>query len=333
MRLLTGLLSGHPFLSILTGDDSIRKRPMARVIQPCSGMGALIYARDNNRYPPIAIRGGDLRPVSYNMPVASAQVKSALILAALYADGTSEITEPGKSRDHTERMLPAFGADISVRDNTISVQGLRDLNARDVEVPGDFSSAAFFLAGALLVKSGEMIIRDCGLNPTRTGFLEIIKRMGGKITTENYRTVSGEPIGDIVCRHSPDLKAVAVGAEEIPLLIDEFPVIALLATQAEGTTEIRGAEELRVKESDRIRAMAENLRIIGARVEEHKDGLTIQGKSPLRGRTVPSFGDHRIAMTMAIAGLIAEGDMGIEGISSVDISFPGFFEDLIRFCR
>lgn len=333
IRLLTGVLSGSPFLSILTGDDSIRRRPMARVIKPCSTMGAVIHARSNNNFPPIAISGGNLKPITYAMPVASAQVKSALILAALSAEGVSEITEPGKSRDHTERMLPAFGADIRVQGNTVVVTGGNDLLAHDIEVPGDFSSAAFFIAGALLVNGAEVTIRNCGLNPTRTGFLNVVRRMGGNIAIEHEREISGELIGDIVCRHSPGLKGVKVDGNEIPLLIDEFPILVLLATQAEGVTEIRNAEELRVKESDRIGAMAENLRILGARLEEHRDGMTIEGVTPLRGGNVKSYDDHRIAMTMAMAGLIAQSEVGIEGVSSVDISFPGFFTTLKKFVQ
>jgi 3-phosphoshikimate 1-carboxyvinyltransferase len=324
--LLTGLLSGNPFLSILNGDESLRQRPMSRVIKPCIEMGAYIRSRDKNRFPPIAILGKKLDPISYELPVASAQLKSALILAALCAEGRSVITEPAHSRDHTERMLPSFGADLSIDGPKISVTGLPQLKAQDVDVPGDFSSAAFFIAAALLIKGGELVIRDCGINPTRTGMLNVLKKMGGDISIENERTVSGETIDDIISRYSPDLKAVRISGDEIPLLIDEFPIISLIATQAEGTTEIRDAKELRVKESDRIKTMAENLRVLGTDLEEYDDGLDIQGKADLRGSRVKSFGDHRIAMTMAVAGLIAEGTTEIEGISSVDISFPGFFD-------
>jgi len=330
-RLLIGLLSGNPFLSVLTGDESIRNRPMARVITPCREMGATIHARDNNRYPPVVILGKELDPINYTLPVSSAQVKSSLILASLYAEGVSEITEPSLSRDHTERMLPAFGASITKRDNTVIVQGLPSLTASDVEVPGDLSSAAFFLAATLLIKDAEIVVRNCGINPTRTGLLDVIKRMGGNITTENEREISGEPIADIVCRYSPDLKGVTVAGNEVPLLIDEFPILSLLATQAEGTTEIRDAAELRVKESDRISTMATNLKTLGADVEERPDGMLIQGKTPLRGASVDGYNDHRIAMSMAIAGLIAEHETEIHGISSIDISFPGFFDQLRSF--
>ncbi|MEE9523889.1 MAG: 3-phosphoshikimate 1-carboxyvinyltransferase [Thermodesulfovibrionales bacterium] len=333
IRLLTGLLSGNQFMSILTGDESLRQRPMARVIQPCFEMGAYIRARDRDRFPPIAIAGKELSPLTYQLPVASAQLKSALILAAFYADGISRITEPAPSRDHSERMLTSFGADINRDGLKISVRGLPELHAQDVDVPGDFSSAAFFIVAALIIKGGDVLIKDCGINPTRTGLINVIKRMGGNITIENERKVSGEPVADIVCKYSPDLKAVMIAAEEIPLLIDEFPVIALLATQAEGITQIRNAEELRVKESDRIKAMADNLSFLGADVEEKSDGLDIKGKTHLIGSKVKSYGDHRIAMAMAIAGLIAEGETEIDDISSINISFPGFFDTLKMLCK
>lgn len=332
MRLLTGLLSGNPFLSILNGDESLRQRPMARIINPCVEMGAYIRSRDRNRYPPIAIVGKDLDPISYELPVASAQLKSALILAALYANGKSIIIEPVPSRDHTERMLPSFGAELIINGPEISVAGMPELIARDVHVPGDFSSAAFFIASALLVSDAEVIIRGCGINPTRTGMLNVLKRMGGNISIENKRTVSGETIADIICKHSPDLIATRISGNEIPLLIDEFPIISLIATQAEGTTQIKDAKELRVKESDRIRAVAENLRSLGTTLDEYDDGLDIHGKTALKGSRVKSYGDHRIAMTMAVAGLIAEGTTEIEGISSVDISFPNFFRILNELC-
>lgn len=331
-RLLIGLLSGNPFLSILTGDASIRQRPMARVIAPCIEMGASINARDNNKYPPVSIVGRRLKPLKYTLPVASAQVKSALILASLYAEGISEITEPSLSRDHTERMLPAFGASISKTGNTVTVKGYPSLFARDVEVPGDFSSAAFFITAALLIKGAGIIVRNCGINPTRTGFLDVIRKMGGNITIENEREISGEPIADIGCSYSPDLKGLTISGDDVPLLIDEFPILALLATQAEGPTDIRDAQELRVKESDRISAMSANLKALGAGVEEKRDGMIIHGRTPLRGTAVNSYGDHRIAMTMAIAGLIAEGETDIGGTESIDISFPGFFDLLKTMC-
>jgi len=328
IRLLSGVLSGNPFFSVLTGDESLRKRPMARVINPLTQMGAEIIARDENRYPPIAIKGRKLHAIKYTMPVASAQVKSALLLAGLYADGETEITEPVKSRDHTERMLPAFGAEITVDGLRITIKGGPELEAIDIHVPGDFSSAAFFLAAALLINNSDITIKGVGMNPTRTGLISALKEMGADIEITNRRSVYVEPIADIHCRGSAELKAITIGKEQIPALIDEFPILCVAATQATGITTIRGAEELRVKESDRIKTMANELRKMGAEIEEFEDGLSINGKAALKGTSVESYGDHRIAMAMAIAALIADGTTTIHGISSVNISFPGFFEIL-----
>jgi 3-phosphoshikimate 1-carboxyvinyltransferase len=330
MRLLSGVLSGQPFFSVLTGDASLRKRPMARVIAPLSSMGARILARAGDRYPPVAIKGGRLMPIDYKMPVASAQLKSALLLAGLYAEGRTLIAEPLKSRDHTERMLPFFGADLLSDGRTVTISGGTELSGTDVYVPGDFSSAAFFLVGALLLKDSDITIRNTGLNPTRTGLLDVLGRMGAQWEIMNRRDIAGEPVADIHVRRGGGLRAADISGEEIPALIDEFPVICVAATQAEGTTSIRGAEELRVKESDRIGAMVSELRKMGAEIEELKDGVIIKGSVSLRGAEVDSHGDHRIAMAMAIAALAAEGTTKINGISSVNISFPGFFDLLGR---
>jgi 3-phosphoshikimate 1-carboxyvinyltransferase len=325
IRLLAGVLSGTPGFSVLTGDASLRKRPMARVIEPLTLMGANILARAGNRYPPVAIRGGSLRAISYAMPVASAQVKSSLMLAGLYASGETEITEPVKSRDHTERILPSFGADIRVNGICVTVKGGTELRGTDISVPGDFSSAAFFIVGALLMKDADTTIQGVGINPTRTGLLNILREMGAAIEVCHVRDLSGEPVADIHCNGAAALKAVTVTREQIPALIDEFPILCVAATQAVGTTTIRGAEELRVKESDRIRSMVTELRKMGAEAEEFEDGLSITGGRSLKGADIESHGDHRVAMAMAIAGLIAEGTTTIHGISSVNISFPGFF--------
>jgi 3-phosphoshikimate 1-carboxyvinyltransferase len=330
MRLLSGVLSGSPFFSVLSGDDSLRQRPMQRVIAPLRAMGAQIWGRDNDRYPPLAIRGGALKPVRYQSPVASAQVKSAVILAGLYADGETEIVEPLRSRDHTERMLRAFGAEITVSGLSVKVKGGPALKARDTVVPGDFSSAAFFMVAALLMKGSEIVIRNVGMNPTRTGLMNVLNRMGADITKENVREISGEPVADIRSRGAGQLKAVSIGPDEIPLLIDEFPILCVAATQAEGVTSITGAEELRVKESDRIKAMAAGLRAMGVELEEYPDGISIKGASRLRGGEVQSYGDHRIAMSLSVAALLAEGTTIINSASCVDISFPGFFEELGR---
>jgi 3-phosphoshikimate 1-carboxyvinyltransferase len=330
IRLLSGVLSGNPFFSVLTGDSSLRTRPMGRVIKPLSLMGARIIARDDNRYPPLAIRGGNLSAVRYIMPVASAQVKSSLILAGLYAEGDTEIVEPIQSRNHSEKMLPAFGADIEVKGLRITVRGGRELGALDTVVPGDFSSAAFFIVAALLIPGAEITVRNVGINPTRTGLLEVLKKMGASIEVSNIHDVSGEPVADIHCRGRSELKAVPVTAEMVPSLIDEFPILCVAAALAEGTTTIKGAEELRVKESDRIKTITAELRRMGVEIEEYPDGLSIKGTESLHGAEVESHGDHRIAMSMAVAALVAEGRTLINGASAVDISFPGFFDIIGR---
>ncbi len=329
IRLLSGVLAGNPFFSVLTGDSSLRSRPMGRVIIPLSRMGAGIIARASNKYPPIAIQGKRLQPIQYALPVASAQLKSSILLAGLYAEGETVIIEPSRSRDHTERMLPSFGAELKVEGLRVSIKGRTELAGTEVFVPGDFSSAAFFLVGALLIGAAEITARDVGINPTRTGLLAALKKMGAHIEVGNVREISGETIADIHCSNGPGLKAIDISKEEIPALIDEFPILCVAATQADGITTIRGAEELRVKESDRIKSMATELRKMGAEVEEFPDGLSIRGRTVLKGNVLESYDDHRIAMALSIAGLIAEGKTTVNGISSVNISFPGFF-DIIR---
>jgi len=330
IRLLSGVLAGNPFFSVLTGDESLRSRPMGRVIIPLKQMGAEIMARAENKYPPLAIQGRQLHRIKYTLPVASAQLKSAILLAGLYADGETEITEPAKSRDHTERMLPAFGAEILVDGLSVRIKGGTELHGMEVQVPGDFSSAAFFIVGALLIKDSEILIRDVGINPTRTGLIGILREMGANIEIRSMKDSTGEPIADIYCKSGTELKAVEITGEKIPALIDEFPILCVAATQASGTTIIRGAEELRIKESDRIRSMATELKKMGAEIEEFKDGLRITGRTELRGATLESYGDHRIAMALSVAAVIAEGKSIIQGVSSVNISFPGFFEILRR---
>ncbi|MBT9536769.1 MAG: 3-phosphoshikimate 1-carboxyvinyltransferase, partial [Nitrospirae bacterium] len=273
-RLMSGILAGNPFFSVLTGDRSLRQRPMARVINPLKEMGAEISGRGGDKYLPMAIKGRKLKAIKYAMSVASAQVKSALLLAGLYADGETEISEPVKSRDHTERMLPSYGAKIKIEGFKIKIKGGQELKARNIDVPGDFSSAAFFIAAALLIPDSDIKIKGVGINPTRTGLLDVLKTMGADIELTNIRDVSGEPVADIYCKTAGSLRAVKIGREIMPSLIDEFPILCVLGTQADGVTEIRGAEELRVKESDRIKAMAEGLRKMGAEVKEFKDGLS-----------------------------------------------------------
>lgn len=328
IRLLTGLLSGQPFSSILTGDDSLRKRPMKRVITPLRMMGAHLSARYSDTFPPLCIHGGNLRGISYKSPVASAQVKSAILLAGLYADGSTYIEEPQKSRDHTERILPALGAKLRVEGLKVTIEGGSELRPFEMIIPGDFSSAAFFIAAASIVKESEVLIKNVGINPTRTGFFSVLKRMGVRIEILNECNVSGEPVADLLCRYTKELKAVEVGADEIITMIDEFPVFTVLATQADGTTTIRGAEELRIKESDRIATMASELREMGVKVEEYPDGLSIQGPVKLKGAPVHSHHDHRVAMALTVASLISDSKTIIHGVSAVNVSYPAFFENL-----
>jgi len=333
MRLLSGVLSGNPFFSVLTGDESLRHRPMSRVIVPLKKMGADIMARAGDKYPPIAIKGKRLTAIHYTTPLASAQVKSAILLAGLYAEGKTEVIEPFKSRDHTERMLPAFGAEIKVEGLRIQITGGTELRGLEISVPGDFSSAAFFIVGAVLIRDSEVIIREVGINPTRTGLLEVLKEMGADIEISHMKNISGEPVADIYCKGGRELKALTITKEKIPTMIDEFPILCVAATQSEGVTTIRGAEELRVKESDRIKTIATELKKMGVEIEELEDGLSIKGKKDLKGAEVESYGDHRVAMAMAIAALIAEGSTTIKGASCASVSFPGFFDILRRLTK
>lgn len=326
MRLMAGVLAGQPFFSVMTGDDSLRQRPMARIIDPLRSMGADISARCSGKYAPIAIRGTALKPTDFALPIASAQVKSCILLAGLGIDGTVTVTEPEKTRDHSERMLSAMGADITVDGLHVSLNGGRELQPFEMTVPSDFSSAAFFIAAALIAPNASVTIRSVGVNPTRTGMLDILASMGASVVLDNARTVSGEPVADIVCTTAPGLRAVTLGKREVARAIDEFPILCILASQAEGTTVIRGARELRVKESDRIAAMADGLKRMGAQVEEFEDGIAITGKVSLRGAEIESRHDHRIAMAFAVAGLIADDETAIRHASCADISFPGFYE-------
>ncbi len=330
MRLLAGLLSGQPFFSVLTGDSSLRQRPMRRIIEPLRMMGAGLYARAGDTLAPIAVKGGGLRGIHYRSPVASAQVKSAVLLAALYAAGETVVEEPRKSRDHTERMLPAIGADLRVEGLRIIISGGNDLTPFEMTVPGDFSSAAFFMVAAAIIKDSEILIKNVGINPTRRGLFDIMKRMGADIEITDERDVSGETVADILCRYTEKLVATEIVPEEVPAMIDEFPVFCVLASRAEGTTTIRGAGELRVKESDRIAAMASELRKMGVNVTEYPDGLEISGPVNLRGTTLEAHNDHRVAMSLSVAALVAEGCTTVLGVSAVDISFPGFYDRILE---
>lgn len=333
VRLIAGILSGNPFFSVLTGDASLKQRPMARVVAPLKEMGATITGRAGGRFLPLAVQGGGLKGLQHTLPVASAQVKSCLLLAGLYAEGATTVIEPFPSRDHTERMLKAMGAPLERTALATSIRGGGRLGPIDMTVPADFSSAAFFIAAALLVTGSSVVLRGVGVNPTRDGFLTVLRAMGAAVELQNLREVSGEPVADLLCTTAASLKAVRVGKELMPSLIDEFPILCVLATQADGTTEIRGAEELRVKESDRIGAMAAELRKLGAELEEYPDGIALHGPTALRGAAVESYDDHRIAMSLAVAALVAEGTTTLRNASCVDISFPGFFEQLQSLTR
>ncbi len=328
MRLLAGLLVGRPFVSRLDGDASLRSRPMGRIMTPLREMGAEIFAEGGEDRAPLRVAGRRLHGIPYRSPVASAQVKSALILAGLQAHGRTQVWEPVRSRDHTERLLPAFGGRLHVDDTAISLEGGQELHACDVEVPGDLSSAAFFIGAALIVPGSELHVRAVGLNPTRTGVLDIFQAMGGTLTILNQREICGEPVGDVSVRPSL-LNGVEIKGELVVRAIDELPVVAVVAAFARGTTTIRGAQELRVKESDRLHALATSLLALGARVTELPDGLVIEGDGGLRGGQVQSFADHRIAMALSVAGLAGTGEMVLKGVDSVAISFPGFY-NLVR---
>ncbi|MGI6380269.1 MAG: 3-phosphoshikimate 1-carboxyvinyltransferase [Anaerolineae bacterium] len=324
MRLLAGLLAGRPWFSVLTSDPQLSRRPMGRVVEPLRAMGARIDGRDEGRYPPLAIRGGALHGIHYDLPVASAQVKSSLLLAGLSAQGATTLSEPGLSRDHTERMLVARGVPLKTEGHCHTLHGpVAAIPPQDVRVPGDFSSAAFVIGAGLLAANDTVIIRDVGLNCTRTGLLDAIAAMGASVRCANVREEGGEPVGDLIVEAQP-LKGAMIPAALVPRMIDEFPVLALLATQAEGETVITGAEELRVKETDRIAALAGQLVRLGAQVEERLDGFVISGPTPLVGAEVDCGGDHRLAMTLAVAGLVAEGETLVAGARCVVDSFPGF---------
>ena len=329
IRLMMGILAGNKFDATLIGDNSIAKRPMKRVTDPLRLMGCNIEGKDDANYTPIKIYGGDLKAIDYHMPVASAQVKSALILASLYANDTSFIYEKVKSRNHTEIMLKSFGADINVENLKISVNPVNELFSQDIYVPGDISTAAFIIVSALITKGSEVIIKNVGLNETRTGIIDVVKNMNGNIEIINERLVGGELVGDLLVRYTKDLCATTIDKDIIPRLIDEIPVIAVLATQAEGTTIIKDAQELKVKESNRIKSMVENLKILGADIEELEDGMIIKGKSKLNGGKIKTFKDHRIAMAFSTLNLIYDEKIKLDDEDCINVSFPGYF-DLIK---
>ena len=331
LRLLSGLLAGRPFHSELDGDSSLRQRPMKRVIDPLSKMGARIRSRQGDGLAPLEIDGGGLRGIEYRMPIASAQVKSAIVLAALQAEGQTIVHEPQRSRDHTEVMLSGFGGKISVDGLTLAIAGRPALTGQSVRIPGDISSAAFFLVAAAMIPGSDLTVRDVGCNPTRDGVVEVLKQMGASIELRNQRLEAGERVADIHVTGAA-LKGVDVDAELVARTIDEYPILAVAAAVAQGVTTFSDVNELRFKESDRIAAMTEGLRALGVLVEERPDGMTIQGGNRLRSGAVKSYADHRIAMSFAIAGLVSENGVEIDDAKCVDISFPSFFDLLAEIC-
>ncbi len=330
IRLLSGVLAAQKFISTITGDASLRNRPMRRIIEPLENMGATIESASYKA--PLTIQGGPLRSIDYASTIASAQVKSCILLAGLYANGITRITEPTPSRDHTERMLEAFGVQAQYSLGGAGVKGPANLQATEIVVPGDISSAAFFLVAASLLPDSEISLLNIGINPTRLGIYDALLAMKANIHMSPAQVINMEPRADILARSSQLFSATLAGSM-IPRIIDEIPVLAVAATQATGTTVIRDAAELRIKESDRIAAVAENLQKMGANVRETKDGLVITGPTPLKGAEIDCHDDHRIAMSFAIAGLIARGETVIKGAECVEISFPGFFQLLDQICH
>ncbi|SES89095.1 3-phosphoshikimate 1-carboxyvinyltransferase [Natronincola peptidivorans] len=326
IRLLSGILAGQEFITIVTGDKSLRSRPMARIAVPLRQMGASIEGRDYGNLAPIVIRGGNLKAIDYDSPVSSAQVKSAILLAGLYSEGSTIVREEITSRDHTEKMLKALGADINTEDGVVSIKK-SELVAQDIEVPGDISSAAFFMAAAAAMPGSHLVLEKVGLNPTRTGIIDVLKEMGAEITIDNLFISGGEEIGDIIVKGTK-LRGINITRDIIPRLIDEIPVIAVIAAVAEGKTIITGAEELKVKESNRITTMVTEMKKLGIQVKELPDGMEIEGLNQITGGTTESYGDHRIAMAMAICGLFANGPVKINNSDCIAVSFPDFQEKL-----
>lgn len=324
IRLITGLLSGQSFFSVVTGDQYLRKRPMKRVVEPLTLMGARISGRKGGTLAPLAIDGGSLQGIAYQSPVSSAQIKSSIMLAGLYAAGETSVSEPSLSRDHSERMFKLFGASLVRGDKAVTVRGGVELTGQEVTVPGDISSAAFFIVAALITPGSELLIKNVGVNPSRTGIIDILQSMGGDIKLLDQREVSGEPVADILVRSSR-LKGISISGAVVPRAIDEFPAICVAAAVAEGVTVVRDARELRVKETDRITAMADNMRKLGIVVTESEDGMDITGSEQFTGGTVDSCGDHRIAMSMSVAALVASGAITVTDTACVATSFPTFF--------
>lgn len=331
-RLISGILAAQDFECTLNGDASIQKRPMKRIMEPLSMMGAQIESARGNGCAPLHITGTQLHGIHYNSPVASAQVKSAILFAGLYAEGATSVTEPEISRNHSELMLKGFGASVMSQDRTVTILPANQLIAQEIDVPGDISSAAYFIAAGLMTPNSEICIRNVGINPTRDGIIKVCQNMGASIAIDNVRETAGEPVADLIVRTS-SLHGTTIGGSIIPTLIDELPVIAVLACFAEGTTIIKDAQELKVKESNRIDTVVNNLKRMGADVEATDDGMIIHGGKPLHGATIDSHLDHRIAMSFAIAGGIVDGETDILGAECVNISYPDFYETLGKLSR
>ena len=331
MRLVSGLLAAQPFLSVISGDRSLRNRPMSRIVIPIREMGASVMGRSNDSLAPLAIRGGSLRGIDYEMPVASAQLKSCILIAGLYAEGETTVRQPAASRDHTERMMTAMGARLRTGGLSVSVRA-SELTSMDVRVPADVSGAAFWLVAGVCHPNARVRVSGVGMNPSRTGVLDALKAMGARISVENVREEAGEPSADLVAESSR-LEGTEIRGDIIPRVIDELPVLALAACFARGTTIIGDAQELRVKESDRIQAAVDGLSRLGANVEERPDGMVIQGGATLKGAACKSYGDHRIAMTMAVAGLLAQGSTVISGAEAASVSYPSFWDTLKELSR
>ncbi len=329
MRLLCGVLAGQPFYAVLDGSDSLRRRPMARITRPLRQMGATVLGREEGRFPPLTVQGGPLWAISWSLEVASAQVKSALLLAGLYARGETVLHEPAPSRDHTERLLRQMGVVLHTHDGELAIAGGQRLHPTEVVVPGDISAAAFFLVAAAVIPGSHLYLPGVGVNPTRSGILEVLRAMGAEVHLFSQKERGGEPLADLEVRAVP-LQGVEVGGAMIPRLIDELPVLAVAATQAEGVTVVRDAAELRRKESDRIGAIVAGLRRMGARIEERPDGLVVQGPTLLRGAVCSSCGDHRIAMALTVAGLVARGRTTVQDVACIADSFPAFIPQLRR---
>ena len=326
MRLISGLLAAQSFFSVVTGDSSLRRRPMKRILTPLSMMGAEVMGRGGGSLAPLAFRGGRLKGIEYDMPVASAQLKSCILIAGLYAEGETTVIQPAESRDHTERMMAAMGADVKKNGLRVTVRP-SDLKSIDIQVPSDISGAAFWLVAGAAHPNARITVKGVGINPSRTGVLDVLQEMGANIRMENVREDGNEPVADLVAESS-DLRGIEIGGDIIPRVIDELPVLAMAASQASGRTVIRDAAELRVKESDRITATADGLNALGATIREIDDGMVIEGGSRLRGGEVVSHGDHRIAMSMAVAGLVADGQTHIGDSDAADVSYPSFWETL-----